>query len=324
MNQYKIGVSDIKCIDSLSDLLESDLLFSKVPSTDSNYEWIYFDYKTTDEMAGPVRLGVFSFSQSDTYSFIVNVPHNYSIKEYEIICDVVKKVSFFLKAPIYWNDGRSEILIVDEFPSYPYLERRGAEAGCFHAYDRFRKNISDFKRVITIANTSIDGNASIDRLGGFADPVHQLNQYVIPFLFGIYESYLKDTLWCLYWHSDESLKVEYKKFSKKNSKLKVFNILTQLDHAEYEKKSVLNLSPLLNSFFVLLDYKLMAEIFGTEMLGQLGSRIERRNLYAHRSFSYMFYKFDNLQSDIELIEAFVEKLYDFMIDKYGWNSSKSY
>lgn len=333
MTQFKIHVEDINCLESVSDILVSNFGLTRLENSKSNFEWTVFDYQSTDEMSGPVSPVIWRFNESEPYSFIINVSQFFSIKEYGKFREILLAVSDYLNQHIQligdsfcpWTDKEILIRSLNDFPSYPYIERRGSEAGCFHAYDRFRKNITDFRRVMTIANTSINQNASVNRLFGFNNPTDKLNQYVIPFLFGIYESYMKDTLWCLYWHSGESLKQEYKRLcNDKTSKLKLIDILIKQDHDKYVKRSVLNLDSLFNSFFVLLDYKVMADIFGIEMLGQLGSRIGRRNLYAHRSFSYMFYKFEDIQSDIELIEARVEKLYDFMINKYRWNSSKSY
>jgi hypothetical protein len=333
MTQFKIHVKDINCIESISDILVSSFGLTRLENSKSNLEWTVFDYQSADEMNSSVSPVVWRFNESEPYSFIINVSQFFSITEYLKFREILLAVSDFLNQPIQlsgnsfcpWTNEEILIRSLNDFPSYPYIVRRGSEAGCFHAYHRFQNSIVEFKRVMKISNDSIDANNSVNKLYGFNNPTDSLNQYVIPFLFGIYESYMKDTLWCLHWHSDDIVKGNYKAVTNDSkSKLKPIKDLINLDFSKYERRSVLSLKALLDSFFLLLENTVMTNVIDLDKLGRLGALIDRRKLYAHRGANLIFYKRTDLFSDIELIETSVNSFYDFIVQKNGWNSSKEF
>jgi hypothetical protein len=333
MGQFKILVEDINCLENVSDILVSNFGLARMNDVNSNYEWSIFDYRTTDEMTGPVSPVVWRFKETEPYRFIINVSQFFSIKEYEIFRNILLKVSEYLNQPIQligdsycpWTDNELSIVSDIDFPSYPFAERRGSEAGCFHAYHRFRNKIEDFKKVMSISNSAIDWRNNSDVLYGNTNPTDSLNQYVIPFLFGIYESYMKDTLWSLYWHSDDAIKSSYESLSKeKKNGIGPIEDLIKRDYDKYEKRSVLSLKALMDSFFILFENTEMTKVISLNDMGRLRALIDRRKLYAHRGSNFMFYKREQLFSDIDLIETCVERLYDYILEKHGWNISKCF
>ncbi len=308
--------------DKVANWLVGEGNFEKHPF--SEYDFSKSDYRTTDEMYHGVNIGFVAAVIADVDIYAMHIPQNFSYKDYEEIRTTFLNLSSLLKRPISLDrsigslEKEQERIIhsVSNFPEYPFIKRHRAEAGCFHAYFDFQKKLNDFKKTISIVQDSIERTKLSNELEIF-NPLNKVNQYVIPFLSGIYEAYMKDTVRSLWYHSSNAVKTEYEKHSNdKSSKLTPIKTVKS-DYEIHARHSVLNLKNLLHSFCILLEYINMYELLGVHTCTKLSGIIDGRHFIAHRASTKVLKNNESLWNDLEVIEVAVEKLYSFLVEKYG-------